>query len=149
MRRVLPGAQRSGYRPNDAKWVFRSTTARVSYQTYTRTNEQRREKETNPSNDIQHDLEQRVSPRRASPRRGLEKTRNQICSDMEIAVLDAFEETLGSLLCSQSFVRGLDLARDGRLGLILLIETRRVHRGREENMGGDTVEDALGAKAFC
>ena len=67
---------------------------------------------------------------------------------MEITVLDAFEETLGSLLSSQSFVRRLDLARDGRLGLILLIETRRVHRGREEDVGGDTVEEALGAKAL-
>lgn len=67
---------------------------------------------------------------------------------MEIAVLDAFEETLGSLLCSESFVRRLNFARDGRLGLVLLIETRRVHRGREEDVGGDTVQDALGAKAF-
>jgi len=106
-------------------------------------------KVTNPSNDIQHGLEQRISSWRTSPRGGLEQIRNQICRDMELAVLDAFEETLGSLLCSQSFVRRLNFTRNGRLCLVLLIETMRVHRGWEEGMGSDTVEEALGAKAFC
>lgn len=67
---------------------------------------------------------------------------------MEITILYAFEETLGSLLCGQSLVCRLDFARDGRFGLVLLVETRRVHRGREEDVSGDTIEEALGTKAF-
>lgn len=67
---------------------------------------------------------------------------------MELAVLDTIEETLGSLLGSQSFVRRLNLACDGRLGLVLLIKTRCVHRGREEDVGSDTVEETLRTERF-
>ena len=37
---VLLGAQRSGYRPNDAKWALRSSATHISHQSNTRTSEQ-------------------------------------------------------------------------------------------------------------
>jgi hypothetical protein len=98
---------------------------------------------TDQSNKIQHCVNERVASRRATSCRGLEQACDQISSDMEVAVLDAFEETLSGLLRGQSFVRGLDLARDSGFGLVLFIETGRVHRGREEYMGFDTIEKTL------
>ena len=64
---------------------------------------------------------------------------------MELAILDAFEETLHSLICSQSFIHRLD---DGRLGLVLLIETGCVHRRREEDVSGNPVKETLRTMTF-
>ena len=66
---------------------------------------------------------------------------------MELAILEAFEETLRSLLCRWSFICILDFTCDGGLGLVLLIETGCVHR-RREDVGGNTVKKALRAKIF-
>lgn len=105
-------------------------------------------KVTHQRNKIQKGLQHRVSPRRAPPRRRLEQIRDQVRRDVELAVLDAIKETLGGLFSSETFVRRLDLARDGRLGLVLLVETGGVHCRREEDVRGETVEEALGAKAL-
>lgn len=67
---------------------------------------------------------------------------------MELAVLDTVEETLSSLFRGESFVCRLDFACNGRLGLVLFVVTRRVHRRREEYVGGETIEEALRTKTF-
>ena len=67
---------------------------------------------------------------------------------MELAILDAFKETLRSLIYSQSFTRRLDFTCDGGLGLVLFIETGCVHRRSEEDVSGNTVKKTLRAKTF-
>ena len=112
------------------------------HQANTRTKARR--KRTNPSDDIQSSFQQHVPSRRAPPCRRPEYACGQIRRDMELAILDAFEETLRSLICSQSFIRRLD----GRLGLVLLIETGCVHRRREEDVSVNPVKETLRTMTF-
>ena len=134
-------------------FINRTTPDRYSdlngaHQHQVNTRTKARRKRTNPSDDIQSSFQQHVPSWRAPPRRRSEYACVQIRRDMELAILDAFKETLRSLLCSQSFIRRLDFTCDGGLGLVLLIETGCVHRRREEDVSSNTIKETLRAKAF-